>query len=162
MTKKIIYFIVIMMVLLLNNNINPVEIYAASSGAGTIGGTFSGGGIGDKITQGITGGSSDSNSNTPDGVMSGAEGFLKAGSGNTAIDEAKLKKTSDFIFEFLVGIALVTAVVIGMIIGIKFMTAGIDEKAKLKELLVPYFAGCVVVFGAFGIWKLAVNILSKW
>lgn len=161
MTKKIIYFIVVMIVLLLNININPVKVYAASGGGNMGGGVF-GRGLGNPITQGITGGSSNANSNTPDGVMSGAEKFLQAGSSNTAIDEAKLKKTSDFIFEFLVGIALVTAVIIGMIIGIKFMTAGVDEKAKLKELLVPYFAGCVVVFGAFGIWKLAVNILSKW
>ena len=33
-----------------------------------------------------------------------------------------------------------------------------DEKAKVKESLMPFVAGCVVVFGAFTIWKVAVNI----
>ena len=54
------------------------------------------------------------------------------------------------------------AVIIGMVIGIQFMTASVEEKAKIKESLVPYVVGCVVVFGAFGIWKLAVTVLSAW
>ena len=48
-----------------------------------------------------------------------------------------------------------------MIIGIQFMMALVEEKAKIKEALMPYFVGCMVVFGAFGLWKLAITILSK-
>ena len=62
----------------------------------------------------------------------------------------------------VLAIALVVAVVIGMVIGIQFMTASVEEKAKIKESLLPYAVGCVVVFGAFGIWKLAINVLSNW
>lgn len=97
---------------------------------------------------------------TVDDVMNGADGFLKAGS-DTVIQDGTLKDTSDFLFNLLLAIAIVIAVIIGMVIGIKFMMAGIEEKAKLKEALMPYFVGCFVVFGAFGIWKLAVTILSK-
>ncbi len=57
---------------------------------------------------------------------------------------------------------MVVAVIVGLIIGIRFMTGGIEEKAKIKELLVPYVAGCIVIFGAFGIWSLVVNVLMKW
>lgn len=53
------------------------------------------------------------------------------------------------------------AVIVGIIIGIKYMIGSIDEKAECKQLLLPYFVSCFVVFGAFGIWKLAVNIVSK-
>lgn len=98
---------------------------------------------------------------TVDDIMDGANDFLEAGS-STTIDENKLSKTSDFIYNLLLAIAIILAVVIGMIIGIQFMMAGVDEKAKIKEQLLPYVVGCVVVFGAFGIWKLAVTILSKW
>lgn len=96
-----------------------------------------------------------------DGVMKGAEDFLKDGSKNP-VKEEKLKETSNLLFNTLLGIALVVAVIVGMIIGIKFMVVSVDEKAKIKEQLIPYVVGCVVVFGAFGIWKLAITILSSW
>jgi len=98
---------------------------------------------------------------TTDSVVEGANAFLKAGD-ETVIQESRLNSTSNFIFELLFAIAIIAAVIIGMIIGIQFMMGGIDEKAKLKEALLPYFVGCVVVFGAFGIWKLTVTVLSKW
>lgn len=102
----------------------------------------------------------ESQATTADNVITGANDFLKAGN-KTVIQETELKQTSDFIFYFLLAIAIIVAVIIGMIIGIQFMMAGVEEKAKLKEALMPYFFGCVVVFGAFGIWKLSVTILSK-
>ena len=57
---------------------------------------------------------------------------------------------------------MVVAVIIGLVIGIKFMVSSVEEKAKIKELLLPYVVGCGVVFGAFGIWSLVVNILLGW
>ena len=75
------------------------------------------------------------------------------------IKEDKLKATSDFLFNSLLSIALVLAVIIGIIIGIKFMVASVEEKAKVKEALIPYVIGCVVVFGAFSIWSIAVRLL---
>ena len=92
-----------------------------------------------------------------------AADFLNKGTGGLSqIDESTLRSTSDFIYNLLLAIAMVVAVIIGIVIGIQFMTASIEEKAKVKESLMPYVVGCVVVFGAFGIWKLAVTILSNW
>lgn len=100
---------------------------------------------------------------TVDSVMDGAQDFLNKGTGGLSqIDESTLRSTSDFIYNLLLAIAMVVAVIIGIVIGIQFMTASIEEKAKVKESLMPYVVGCVVVFGAFGIWKLAVTILSNW
>ena len=100
---------------------------------------------------------------TVDSVMDGAQDFLNKGTGGLSqIDETTLRSTSDFIYNLLLAIAMVVAVIIGIVIGIQFMTASIEEKAKVKESLMPYVVGCVVVFGAFGIWKLAVTILSNW
>ena len=47
---------------------------------------------------------------------------------------------------------------VGTIIGIQFMMASAEEKAKVKEALIPYVVGCAVIFGAFTIWSIAVNI----
>ncbi len=111
---------------------------------------------------------------TVDDIVSGAEGFLgegkdashdtSAGSyeSTAGVDETKLKETSDFVYNLLFAIAMVVAVIIGLVIGIKFMVSSVEEKAKIKELLLPYVVGCGVVFGAFGIWSLVVNILMEW
>ena len=100
---------------------------------------------------------------TVDSVMEGAKDFLNRGQeGVGQLNQQELQNTSDFIYNLLLAIALVIAVIIGMIIGIQFMTGSVEDKAKIKESLVPYVVGCVVVFGAFGIWKLAVTVLSGW
>lgn len=77
------------------------------------------------------------------------------------INEDALETTSDSIFNALFGIAVVLAVIIGGVLGIKFMLASAEEKADIKSAMIPYIIGCVVVFGAFTIWKIAVNILQK-
>ena len=68
-----------------------------------------------------------------------------------------------FVLTFILSIPLgiIVAVLAGMIIGIRFMLGGAEEKANIKEILVPYVVGCVVVFGAFAIWKIVVTILSQ-
>lgn len=96
-----------------------------------------------------------------DGIASGADDFLNMGGNtNTIIDEEIVGDISDILYNTLLGIAMVAAVIIGMILGIKYMTAGSEEKAKTKETLGPYFISCIVVFAAFTIWKLIVNILQ--
>lgn len=97
---------------------------------------------------------------TVDDVIKGAQDFLAEGS-ERPILENELKSASDFLFNIFLGIAMIVAVIIGTIIGIQFMVASVEEKAKVKEALVPYAVGCTVVFGAFGIWKLVVTILSS-
>ena len=52
---------------------------------------------------------------------------------------------------------MIIAVVVGIVLGIKYMIAGADEKAEVKETLLPYIIGCVVTFGAFGIWRILIN-----
>ena len=41
------------------------------------------------------------------------------------------------------------------------MVGSVEEQAKIKETLIPYVIGCVIIFGAFGIWKLLVTLLSS-
>lgn len=96
-------------------------------------------------------------------IFTGADEFIEAGveDNSTTIEDGNLKTMSDLIYNTLLIIAIVIAVIIGMIIGIQFMTGSVGQKAKVKETLIPYIAGCIVIFGAFGIWKLVVTIMSK-
>ena len=74
--------------------------------------------------------------------------------------DSDMKKSHDMIFNilFIVGVAL--TVIVGGVLGIKFMLASVEDKAQIKELMVPYIAGCIIIYGAFGIWKLAVTIMN--
>lgn len=97
-------------------------------------------------------------------IFTKADGFIKKGqssSSGTAISEDTIKDMSEMIYNILLVIGVVIAVILGMIIGIKFMTGSVEEKAKLKETLVAYIAGCVVVFGAFSIWRIVVIVLQS-
>ena len=61
----------------------------------------------------------------------------------------------------LLAFGIITAVIVGSILGIKYMIGSVEEKAEYKQTLLAYLISCVVVFGAFGIWKLVINILSS-
>lgn len=77
---------------------------------------------------------------------------------NKPIDEGALQITSGEIYNLLFTIAVVLAFGVGLVIGIQFITGSVDEKAKIKETLVPYVVGCVVIFSAFTIWKLVIEV----
>lgn len=95
-------------------------------------------------------------------IFSQADDFIKTGKKNagTTMDTSQLKKTSDVIYNVFLGIGVAVAVIVGAMLGIQFMTAGVDKKVEVKEALVPYVISCIVVFGSFGIWKLVVTILN--
>ena len=65
------------------------------------------------------------------------------------------------LYNALLIIGIIIAVIVGAILGIKFMMGSVGEKADIEKLLVPYVVGCIIVFGAFGIWKLVVTILAN-
>lgn len=106
----------------------------------------------------ILGDSSVSASHTLAEIITEGKSFI--GKGTSPIDEASLKEASDTFYNILLGIGIALALLIGVYLGIKFMTSTVDDKAKVKEALVPYIAGCVVIFGAFTIWKLVVTIFN--
>lgn len=94
-------------------------------------------------------------------VISGGKGFVDSSKGDIEIDSSKLSQTSKSVYNILLMISFIVVAVVGIILGMKFMMAGLDEKAKAKESLVIFFIGCIVVYGAFGIWKVLVTALSS-
>lgn len=115
----------------------------------------------DKGTLGVLGGSSiGSLSPTPDKIIGNAQDFKNAGNATIPIDGDNIKEGSSSLYNILLSIAFFLAVAIGMYLGVKMMLANAEDKAKIKEALIPYIAGCVVIFGAFAIWKLAITLLS--
>lgn len=97
-----------------------------------------------------------------DDVMNNGNSFLNAGSESSAmIDQNDLKSLSNFISGVLLTIAIGVTVITGAIMGLNFITQSIEEKAKVKESMVPWVIGIIVSFGAFTIWEVAVNLFQS-
>lgn len=79
---------------------------------------------------------------------------------NTTMDTANLQEKSGDIYNMFLAVATGVAVVVGAMLGLQYMTAGVDKKVEVKESLFPYIVSCIVVFGSLGIWKLVVTILK--
>lgn len=92
-------------------------------------------------------------------IMEEGKNFLEASSGEeSVINQVALKNTSNSIYNTLLAMAIIIAVIVAMVLGIQFMYASADEKAKVKEALMPFIVGCIIVFGSFTIWKVFIDI----
>ena len=49
----------------------------------------------------------------------------------------------------------------GAVLGFQFILGSVEGKAKVSEALMPYIVGCIIVFGAFTIWKIAISIGNR-
>ena len=74
------------------------------------------------------------------------------------LNETLLSQTIESVYNILLAIGIAVSVGAGAAMGIKFMAGSVEEQAKIKEMLIPYAIGCIVVFGGFGIWKIVMNL----
>lgn len=98
---------------------------------------------------------------TIDEVISGADNFISSADTNGTIAQDSAQRAIDLIYNILLAIGLVVAVACGVVLGIQFMTSSAEGQAEVKEKLTVYVVGCVVIFGAFGIWKLVMVLLQN-
>lgn len=91
-------------------------------------------------------------------IDSMAKDFIDAGSTETGTISSTEKKMSDIVIpiaQILVTIGTITVVVAATIMGIKYMVANPEEKAKLKTQLIGLVVATIVIFGAQFIWSTA-------
>ncbi len=93
-----------------------------------------------------------------DDVIENANSFVKIG--NSKITQSDIQNFSQMLYNIMLSIGIITAVLVGALLGIRLMTSGASEKAETKKLIVPYIIGCIVVFGGFTIWKIAVTVFQ--
>lgn len=99
---------------------------------------------------------------TVEDIKGGVGNFMNAGkTQNNPLNQEGLKNVSDVVYNVLLAVGIIAAVIVGLIIGIKYMLGSVAEKAETKELLAPYIVGCVIIFGAFAIWKIVVELLNQ-
>ena len=64
------------------------------------------------------------------------------------------------IVSIITTIGIIVAVVVLLILGIKYMMGSASEKAEYKKTMIPYLVGAVLIFGASAIAK-AVIAMSE-
>ena len=98
-----------------------------------------------------------------EGILGSGKNWLDTGlsGANKTLDTNKLMDLSNQLYNMFIIIAIAVAIIVGGILGIRYMTAGIDQKVQVKETLIPYAISCIVVFGAAGIWRLIVLLVQQ-
>lgn len=94
-------------------------------------------------------------------IMNRAENFVNDGeSGGNVINNDALKEGSNTLYNILLVIGIAVAFIWGIVLGIQFVTGSLGEKADVKKNLIVYVIGCIIIFGAFGIWRLLLQLLQ--
>lgn len=65
------------------------------------------------------------------------------------------------ILTVVTNIAIILAVVVIAVLGVKYMMGSLEEKAEYKKSMIPYLVGAVLVFGAGIIGKAVVGFASS-
>lgn len=94
-------------------------------------------------------------------IMNGGEFFINSSSDEQLFNEEGQKEGVSQLYFIALGIGIAAAAIVGILLGIQFITSGVEGQAKIKEKLLPFAIGCVVIFGGFGIWRLVVNIVQN-
>lgn len=78
----------------------------------------------------------------------------------TTTNTDDLYNASNQLFNIFFDLGIGVVIIVGAFLGIKFMTAGVEEKAEIKKTLIPYVISSVVLVGAYGIWRLSILVLK--
>lgn len=96
-------------------------------------------------------------------IISDGSNFINTGVNSNAIlpTENSIKETSELLMNILSVLGVIILVIWGMVLGIKFITGSVEEQAEVKKGLFPYGVGCIIIFGAYAIWRIVVTIASQ-
>ena len=94
-------------------------------------------------------------------IMNRAEGFVNNGeNGGNVINDDALKEGSNTLYNVLLVIGIAVAFIWGIVLGIQFITGSLGAKADVKKNMSVNVIGCIRIFGAFGIWRLLLQLLQ--
>ncbi len=83
---------------------------------------------------------------------------LKPSDATTA--DTDIAKMGINIISIISSIGMVVAVVVLMVLGVKYMVGSTEEKSKYKDSMMPFIVGALLLFAASGIAKIVYNAAS--
>lgn len=80
--------------------------------------------------------------------------------GTTSDAQNDVMNIGNQIIGIITTVGVVVAVVILLVLGIKYMMGSASEKAEYKKTMIPYLVGAILIFGASAITKVVVSLAS--
>lgn len=85
--------------------------------------------------------------------------------GNGNVQTNDLTKVGNNIVTIIQVVGIVIAVIVLLVIGIKYMTGSASEKAEYKKTMIPYIVGAVLIFAGTSlvrvIYSLSTSVSTK-
>lgn len=85
--------------------------------------------------------------------------------GNGNVQTNDLTKVGNNIVTIIQVVGIVIAVIVLLVIGIKYMMGSASEKAEYKKTMIPYIVGAVLIFAGTSlvrvIYSLSTSVLTK-
>ncbi len=91
--------------------------------------------------------------NIPDAIK-------QIGQGNDQANADKVVQLGATIVTIMQTVGIVVAVVILLILGIKYMMGSAEEKAEYKKTMIPYLVGAVLIFASTTIVNVVYNMAN--
>lgn len=88
-------------------------------------------------------------------------GDLNAYGGGSGGDSRNLEQMAETVLGIIQVIGVVVAVVMLMVIGIKYMMGSIEERAEYKQTLKPYIIGAFLLFSGTTVPQLIYQIVNN-
>ena len=80
--------------------------------------------------------------------------------GNSNADTSKVVNLGATIVTIMQTVGIVVAVVVLLILGIKYMMGSAEEKAEYKKTMIPYLVGAILIFASTTIVNVVYNIAN--
>ena len=90
-----------------------------------------------------------------------ASDFIGLGASGETIGDDDLVDPTLQIGRVLMTIAIIVLLIVTIIMAIKYMMANPEEQGKLKQQLVGLVISAAVIFGAYIIWQITINLLTN-
>ena len=81
--------------------------------------------------------------------------------GNGNVQTNDLTKVGNNIVTIIQVVGIVIAVIVLLVIGIKYMMGSASEKAEYKKTMIPYIVGAVLIFAGTSLVKVIYSLASS-
>lgn len=81
--------------------------------------------------------------------------------GAKAGDTTKVTTIGGKIINIIQVVGIVVAIAVVLIIGIKYMTGSVEQKAEYKKVMIPYIIGAVLLVAGTSIVKVIFNTINS-
>ena len=81
--------------------------------------------------------------------------------GDTTVQTGKIQELGASIVTIMQTVGIVVAVVILLVLGIKYMMGSAEEKAEYKKTMIPYVVGAILIFASTTIVNIVYQLANS-